>query len=48
MALYNPRNPVKQSSQSQSTLLEVRVICTSNGDSESVECVFGYKQGDIQ
>jgi len=25
---YNPRNPVKQSSQSQSTLLEVRVNCT--------------------
>ena len=23
---YNPRNPVKQSSQSQSTLLEVHVI----------------------
>ena len=24
---YNPRNPVKQSSQSQSTLLEVHVNC---------------------
>ena len=25
---YNPRNPIKQTSQSQSTLLEVRVNCT--------------------